>query len=147
MFAVNPDEYQKIFSKTQKQWWQTDSFQCHTVSTAHCFDGPLFCPHVVRCANITDIQLLTASSISFQDKYELRKMAALLGCLNGFMTSIYLYRLTQTLTLTLNLTNLCLILTLTLPKFIPLNLVPHRCSAGSLVHLTTCRRNSEPAEQ
>ncbi len=50
---------------------------------------------------------------SCQDEHEAREMTALLGCLNGFMTSIYLYRLTQTLTLTLILTTLCLILTLT----------------------------------
>ncbi len=30
---------------------------------------------------------------------------------------------------------------------LPLNLVPHRCSTGLLVHLTTCGWNSEPAEQ
>ncbi len=37
---------------------------------------------------------------SFQDEHEQLEMAALLGCLKGFMTSFYLYRLTQTLTLT-----------------------------------------------
>ncbi len=31
-----------------------------------CSDGLLFRPHVVRCTNITDIQLLTASSIPFK---------------------------------------------------------------------------------
>ncbi len=61
-------------------------------------------------------------------------MAALLGCLIGFMTSIYLYRRTQTLTLTLTLPNLCLILTSI--HTLPLNLVPHHGSAGPLVHLT-----------
>ncbi len=49
----------------------------------------------------------------FLDEHEWREVAALLGCLNGFMTSIYLYRLTQTLTLTLTFTNLCRTLTLT----------------------------------
>ncbi len=39
------------------------AFPMPVVLMAHCSTGSLFRPHVVRCTNITDIQLLTASSI------------------------------------------------------------------------------------
>ncbi len=46
---------------------ETRLFRCCTaVSTAYCSTGSLFHLHDVRCTNITDVELLTASSVPFK---------------------------------------------------------------------------------
>ncbi len=117
----------------------SESLKARQLVLHNCSNGPLF-----RRAHC----LLH----SFQDEHERREMAALLGCLKGFMTSIYLYRLTQTLTLTF--TNLCLIITLTLTSIhtLALNMVPHRCSVRPMrvdqwAGGTMGQQNNGPAEQ
>ncbi len=128
----------------------------HRCSFGPLFHRPIVSPVLLVCCEMHQYYrhpIAPCLLHSFQDEQEQREMAALLGCLNGFMSSIYLYKLTQThLNPNLNQFRPNPNLSLTSIHTLPLNLVLQRCSADLLMHFTTCGgtvtgRNSELAER